>query len=247
MSSKALKIFALLSMTVDHLAASVIKVLISQGHDLRLLSDNMRALGRLAFPIYGFLLVEGFMHTRNLKKYLGSLLVLAVISEIPFNLGVSPGKLSYPVHQNVFLTLFLGLALMSACQWLFERFEGDMIAWDLMLLLGAAVGIIAWYMNSDYRFGGIFMVLAMYMVRKAFGSDGESMLCRGLMVFAGCLVLWLYTSSESYAFLAILPVIYYNGKRGNIRHKYFYYLYYPAHLLVFGLIAAHLLGGVRIQ
>ncbi len=101
MSGFLLKLLALVTMLIDH-----------TGHVLFPGVMWMRYIGRLAFPIYCFLLVEGFLHTRDLRKYMGRLAVFAVISEIPFDLAIY-GEFFEPAHQNVFITLLFGLMAIS--------------------------------------------------------------------------------------------------------------------------------------
>lgn len=102
MSSFALHIWAMLLMLCDHLQLTLLP-------DLPIL----RCVGRLAFPLFAFMAVEGYLHTRSLKNYLLRLLMLAVISEIPFDLLVS-GSVFDPMHQNVIWTVILGLCCIQA-------------------------------------------------------------------------------------------------------------------------------------
>lgn len=115
MSGTTLKWIAVISMLIDHTA----EVLIN--HNAALTDPIwaqiyvlMRGIGRIAFPIYAFLLVEGFLHTRDVKKYLARMLTFAVVSEIPFDLAVFHTPF-YWGYQNVFFTLFLGLLALAIC------------------------------------------------------------------------------------------------------------------------------------
>ena len=109
MNSFALHVLAMLLMLCDHLQLTLLPEL-----------PILRCVGRLAFPLFAFMAVEGYLRTRNLKNYLLRLLMLAVISEIPFDLLVS-GSVFYPVHQNVIWTIVLGLC----CIWAFENIAAD--------------------------------------------------------------------------------------------------------------------------
>ena len=96
-STAALHIIAMLFMLMDHLWATLFPA-----------QEWLTCVGRIAFPIFAFMSVEGYFHTHNFKKYLLRMLVFAVISEIPFDLMYG-GTWFYPVHQNVIWTFILGL------------------------------------------------------------------------------------------------------------------------------------------
>ena len=116
LSGSALKMIAIATMLIDHIAATVIiRVLKFGGYNdsLYQLYRVMRNIGRIAFPIFCFLLVEGFMHTRDREKYALRLGCFAAISEIPFDLAFN-GKILEVGYQNVFFTLLLGLLTMMA-------------------------------------------------------------------------------------------------------------------------------------
>ena len=115
LSGSALKCIALITMIVDHTAY----VLLTKGTHLYTV---MRAIGRLAFPIYCFLITEGFLHTRDRKKYGIRLFLFALISELPWNL-MNRGTLLYE-KQNVFLTLLLGYLGLCAVEYFKDRLSG---------------------------------------------------------------------------------------------------------------------------
>ncbi len=220
LSGSALKTIALVCMIIDHLAAYLpgrfSEVLFTVGSRTITPYRVMRWIGRIAFPIYCFLLVEGLFHTRNRKKYALRLLIFAVISEIPWNL-VHTMKLTYS-GQNVFFTLFLGcLALM-----LYERFSGDRIKQAICLLGLMVVSLI---LSADYGITGYCLIILMYALREN----------RLLQAVVGCSVL----SSTWIAGLAFIPINLYNGERGFIKGRvlqYCYYAIYPVHLLILYLI-----------
>ena len=138
-------------MLSDHLWATVVT-----GN-----ADWMTCLGRLAFPIFAFMTVEGFFHTKNLKQYAKRLLVFALLSEIPFNLMMS-GSVIYPFHQNVLWCFLLCLGLMH----LNEKAKGTGKWWIFgltaagTLLLGTLAGMLSF---MDYMHYGVWMVLTCFI------------------------------------------------------------------------------------
>lgn len=222
-SGIVLKQIAIVSMTIDHLAAFILGKYLYHPDiyfDMRLNSAELfeflsdiyrisRMIGRLAFPIYCFLLVEGFFHTKNIKKYALHLFLFALISEIPFDLALS-GSWVHLGDQNVFFTLFLGLCLMYALEYI-----GNL---PLKYGISAILFAIAYYCNPDYSWLGLFLIFILYRTR-----DKRALQC----VLGALCVTW-----ELPAVLAFLPIYFYNGHRGE-QNKYFFYLYYPMHLLLF--------------
>ncbi|MDE6706653.1 MAG: conjugal transfer protein TraX [Oscillospiraceae bacterium] len=181
-----------------------------------------RYIGRIAFPIYAFLLTEGFQHTHNKKKYALNLLLFALISEIPWNLEHT-GKIYYE-NQNVFFTLLLGL-LCIIC---YETYKNHKI--NLLASL-SGLSIIALLAKADYGFRGMAFLFLMYLLRKQKIPQaviGTSML--SYPVAAG---------------LAFLPIYCYNHKRGFIQGnfaKYCFYAFYPVHMFLLYLMKLKLYG-----
>lgn len=111
LSGSTLKLIAIITMLIDHIGAAVIARLLIAGQGSEMLYKiyyAMRAVGRVAFPIFCFLLVEGFFYTGSRKKYALRLFGFALLSEIPFDLAFS-GKILEFGYQNVFFTLLIGL------------------------------------------------------------------------------------------------------------------------------------------
>ena len=153
LSGSWIKLLALLSMSVDHTAAFLLRgapqmheALFSIGHTKITAYYLMRLFGRLAFPLFAFLLVEGFIHTKSRKRYGISLLLFALLSELPWNL-VHSGTLLYPT-QNVFFTLFLGFLGLCAI----ERYEHSPkgLAVSLLTLMATSVFLRADFGISAY-------------------------------------------------------------------------------------------------
>ncbi len=235
-SGSTLKWIAIVSMLIDHLGLALVARLYitnyfsldSQGLvTLYKVYFLMRKIGRLAFPIYCFLLVEGFLKTRCRWKYASRLGIFALCSEIPFDLAFSSKWLDFG-YQNVFFTLFLGMLSMMGAEWLFEKIQ-DRVTPQYRFFINAVTAIVfalpaalvAHLMRSDYSYAGIFCIMGLYLFRHRKWEQSAV----GAVSF-----LW-----EIPASLAFLPIIFYNGKRG-MKMKYFFYLFYPLHLLGIYLI-----------
>lgn len=202
LTSFDLKCIAVISMTIDHTGA----VLFPSEYWLR-------CLGRIAFPIFCFLIVEGFYHTRNLSRYLLRLGIFAFVSEVPFDLAFY-GRCLEPAHQNVFFTLFLSVAMLA----ILERCR----EWPEK----AAVLLIAMWLSVagrfDYSYRGLLLVFVFYVFRRN----------RRMMLLMGAFWNFLYQGMiQKFGVLAMIPIACYNGEPGK-RMKYFFYVFYPLHLTV---------------
>lgn len=173
----------------------------------------LRCLGRIAFPIFCFLIVEGFFHTHDVRRYMGRLGVFALISEIPYDLAFRGVPLEY-AHQNVFFTLLIGIGMMVLLE---RNREWPVKAVILLLAMWLAVLI-----RSDYNFRGVLLIFVFYIFHES----------RWLAVTAGGFWNFLYQGViQKYGVLSVLPLALYNGERGR-KMKYFFYIFYPAHLLL---------------
>lgn len=204
-----LKSIATASMVLDHIGYRLLK----QG----VLQTAVRTAGRLAFPLFAFLLVEGFFHTGNRRAYGKRLLLFALLSELPFNLFYG-GALCFPEMQNIYFTLLLGLCMLC-CLNRAGTAERELVC---LLLFGSA----AWVLRCDYDAGGMLLIALLYFYRR--GS------CTILFpaLAAGVLSLEYFGAAA----LALLSIRCYGGTRGKQAGSplsCFYYLFYPVHLLVF--------------
>lgn len=234
-SGSTLKLIAIVSMFIDHVGAVIVERMLLQKYPfglfprsdfLTVLDNVLRSIGRIAFPIFCFLLVEGFLHTKNVAKYALRLFLFALISEIPFNLAIT-GKVFYKNYQNVYFTLLIGLLVMILFRMIEEKVTFS-IALRLLLYGGALfAGIkLASFLMTDYDGFGVLCIMVLYIFRRN----------RTYQLLMGCFAfMW-----EVPAPLAFLPISWYSGNRG-LKMKYFFYAFYPLHLLVLYL-AAYLMG-----
>ncbi|WP_099468268.1 TraX family protein [Konateibacter massiliensis] len=212
LSGSTLKLIAIVTMFIDHIGAGILEQLPAYYDTNSPISDIdtiLRLIGRIAFPIFCFLLVEGFLHTSNVKKYAMRLFLFALISEIPFDLAFKRQILEI-TYQNVFFTLFIGLLTLMAVKY----FENNKVLRILSMFAGIAVAII---LRTDYAGFGVVFILLLYVLHDKI--KWRNIICS----FA---ILWEITAP-----IAFIPITLYNGKRG-INLKYFFYLFYPVHLLL---------------
>ena len=185
----------------------------------------LRFTGRLAFPIFCFLLVEGFVHTHDVKKYVRRLFLFALISEVPFDLAFFRTPFDFSA-QNVYWTLALGVLAMAGLK-RFEK-ENGLPGWQGLVWAGgcAALALAA---NTDYSASGVLIICALYLTR----ADRKRQCIVGALLFL----------FELTAPLAFVLVWFYNGQRGAcspLQKKAFYW-FYPVHLTLLACITNLLL------
>lgn len=228
-TGNTLKIIAIVTMFIDHVGVSIIENGIlkyqdnilafsilntPQGKMWSMIDLIFRTMGRLAFPIFCFLLVEGFCHTRDVRKYGSRLLAFALISEIPFDLALF-NQWFYLGYQNVYFTLFLGLWVLDG----YRKAVGQPMKQSLVILAGCGASLA---LKCDYNVIGIAMILIFYVFRE---NKKLQTLSAGLLAAIESMTCF------GAAMLALVPIRMYNGKRGEKNLKYFFYWFYPFHLL----------------
>ena len=233
-TAASLHIFAMICMVLDHLWATVVPG-----------NEWMTCIGRLAFPIYAFLIVEGYFHTGNVDKYMLRLGLFALVSEIPFNLMYA-GQVWYPMHQNVLLTFLIALVLIRWNQRLRQApLWRQLLRWVLSMFLGLLLGTVT---MVDYYGFGIAMVLVFYRFRGRkwwcllgqilllWWINGELM--GGLVYELDILGRTWYLHQQAFALLALIPIWLYRGQPGYRKpwFQYFRYGFYPAHMLLLALL-----------
>ena len=221
LSGSALKVIALVSMVTDHSAY----YLMEHG---TLLYEVMRCFGRIAFPVFAFLIAEGFRHTRNRMKYFLQLLGFAVVSEVPwYLLNGADGT------HNVLFTLALGVMALTA----FETLKKDGILCGAVIL---SIAYFASWLGVDYEWRGILMMVVFYLLGNVSNPSFPS--GRKAQLFCAFPLVMHYGIIG--ALLACLVIAYYDGTRGFIHGKvakYGFYAFYPMHLYAFYLLLRQML------
>ncbi|MBO5037309.1 MAG: conjugal transfer protein TraX [Clostridia bacterium] len=233
-TSFSLHIMAMLFMLCDHLWGTVVPG-----------NDWLTCLGRLAFPIYAFMIVEGYFHTKSLKKYVCRLLLFAVISEIPFNLAMG-SSIFYPIHQNVLWSFLISIGLIAWNEKVKEKKHWMRIAVGAAsVFIGYIAGIVTFV---DFYNAGILTVLVFYFFR---GKKWWYYVCQALCLYyinfemlggfsyeVNIFGHTYFLARQGLALLALIPIWLYSGKQGHHSKafQYFNYIFYPLHLLILGLI-----------
>lgn len=242
-----LKMIAIVTMLIDHTAAVFLNKTWTEegfGDPLWVTYNAMRLIGRFSFPIFCFLLVEGFFHTRSRLKYAIRLAAFAVISEIPFDLAFADKDLKFIDRvfawnkQNVFITLLIGFLVIWGIEWWLRpwieqkkapKTFGE-ISKFFFPMLGFVIlgGLASVFSKCDYGLGGIIVIVFIYF------SHGE--LHPGMNMIRSSLILTLLASRTEAIVLAGYPLTeFYSEKRGR-NWKWFFYIFYPAHLLLLFLL-----------
>lgn len=231
LTAAVLHIIAMTLMLMDHLWATLLPA-----------REWLTCAGRVAFPIFAFMAVEGYFHTRSFKKYILRMLLFAVLSEIPFDLMYG-GTWFYPVHQNVLWTFLLGLLGV----WLMEQVRKKGKTWMyllvcvLVVLAGLVLGTLC---MVDYYGGGVLTVFVFYFLhgRKWWCFLGQLAalywlnveLLGGLMYPVQLFGMEFELCQQGFALLALIAIWLYRGRQGyhSKPFQYLCYAFYPVHMLL---------------
>ncbi|MBR5992534.1 MAG: hypothetical protein IK018_01890 [Lachnospiraceae bacterium] len=310
LTSFAIKVIAIVTMFIDHCGAvfverelALIKATVPNYEGdptyvaLNITDGIMRSIGRIAFPLFIFLLIQGFMHTRNRLKYAIRLGLFALISEVPFDMAFRNTYFTMS-YQNVFFTLFLGFLFMCVADFIYKKHIAPWLGYVSIVLnsvfigffcvmivntigytkfnttpfanLGALVAVavfaaitviveilvcrkkpfeelsrlalsitvlillmfVAGLLYTDYNVGGVLAIAVAYACRE---SKTKTIVGAVITLALTCGFI------EAVAIVDYFIVAKYNGERGKSM-KYFFYAFYPCHLLIIALIAKFLLG-----
>lgn len=225
LSGSMIKLIAITAMAIDHTAHFLLYYQEALREPLFMFHNRtvtwyflLRCVGRLAFPIFAFLIVEGFVHTSNRRRYGWSLLICALVSEIPWML-LHDFQLT---SHNVMFTLLLGFLGM----YVIEQYRHN---WSKAGLILIGMFIVAFFFRADYGSSGFAFIIMLYALRRHLA----------LQALVGCCMLPMKWVPG----LAFIPISMYNGRRGFIRGtlaKYLFYAFYPLHLFFIWLIQQHL-------
>lgn len=201
-----LKMIAIVTMLIDHI-----------GHVFFPELTVLRIIGRISFPIFAYLLVEGFFYTKNLKKYMLRLGIFALLSEIPYDLAIRGSVLDVS-FQNVFFTLFFSILML----WVISKMGKNFFRYGVVI----ATVCICTLLGTDYKIIGPLMIFVFYEYRNQ---------TREKIIFISLILLLLSEGIQLTALFALFLIMLHNGEQGP-KLKAFFYTFYPAHLLALYLI-----------
>jgi hypothetical protein len=242
LNSLTLRVVAMSAMLCDHIWVTIA-------------TDSiwLNYVGRLAFPIFSFLLVEGFFYTSNRWRYAMRLFVFAALSELPFNLMHS-GRIAYVGHQNVLWTFLIGLLAMTVIEKIKVRVDNVVITGVSTILVACGGMYLADSLHTDYAGYGILTILLFYTCRNLrYEGMGEflGLFYINAVLLAGKVIPFNFLSTslafpiQSLAILSLFFVRKYNGLLGryNKIEQYSFYIFYPLHMLI---LAALALNGIHL-
>ena len=219
LTNNTLKIFAMIAMFLDHLGLQIFPKIYF-----------LRVIGRLAFPIFAYMIAEGCKYTRNRTKYLGVIATFGIIFQIVYFVAMRS------LYQGVLITFSLSIILI----YLIDNFLKNKKVLNAIYIL-VVVGIILFanlYLPGvlkrfefriDYRIPGILMPVLIYY------SKGKIM----KLIMVSLMLLWLafiVRGFQWYGFLTIPLLWLYNERRGKVNLKYMFYIFYPTHLVLIYII-----------
>ena len=215
-----LKYLAFVSMLIDHANNALLTPMLNGEGFLLHLSNLFSILGRIAFPLFVFFIVEGFFKTRSRKRYLMTLLIFGVISEVPFDMFTSKTFFD-PYWNNMMFTLALCLIAIWSIDSLKEKLPNQVAWYVVSIILVILFGLLAMGLSLDYDYHAILVAYLFYIFYH------KPLLGVGLG--------YLSIIKELYSFLGFALTLTYNGKRGK-QYKWLNYAFYPVHILILGIL-----------
>lgn len=219
-----LKYLAFVSMLIDHVNNALVTPMLNGEGFLLHLSNLFSILGRIAFPLFVFFIVEGFFKTRSRKSYLTTLLIFGVISEVPFDMFTSKTFFD-PYWNNMMFTLTLCLIAIWLIDSLKEKLPNQVAWYVVSIILVILFGLLAMGLSLDYDYHAILVAYLFYIFYD------KPLLGAGLG--------YLSIIKEVYSFLGFAMTLTYNGQRGK-QYKWLNYAFYPVHILILGILRFYL-------
>ena len=228
-SQEGLKLLACVTMLIDHFAAVLLLELFPMSNQTVDLYYILRIIGRFAFPIYCFLLVEGTHYTRSPRRYALRLAIGAILSELPYDLAFYGGWTM--AHQSVMVTLLLGFGALEAMKRCPKPWQ--------KLLVWIPFAVTAELLHTDYGADGVMLITLFALTREL----PHRWLWQALgiwFVFSPGHAMFLYwlggisLSVQEHAILAAIPLALYSGEKRSVSKalQWAFYLFYPVHLTV---------------
>lgn len=238
-----LKLIAIIAMLIDHIAHTIVYKLYLEAimvNGVYMMGDSrpkeamkiyliymvMRSIGRLTYPIFAFMLVEGFLHTRNLKKYSFRLLIFALISEVPYNLANSRSIIDLG-SRNIMWSLLIGLIMLYFIQNTekYDKKKRILLTIGYILIAEAITFVI-----QANAIGGVLLIAFLYI----FKNKPKWLFISGAIALSIMALNFMWI--QMFGLTTFVLFRYYDGTVGK-GNKYLFYIFYPAHLLVLGIIS----------
>lgn len=214
-----LKYIAFLSMFIDHFNKAIITPMLNYQQPLVTISTIFDIIGRIAFPIFAFMIVEGFFKTKSRTKYLRNLIIFAIISEIPFDMFQSKVFINNR-SQNIMWALALGLLTLMIVDKLKEKIKNHYVWLGISIIIVLINATIATLLSFDYDYYSTIIIFILYLF-----YDNR---------LVASILSYFIIIKEVYSILGFAVINFYNGEKGK-QNKIFNYLFYPVHLLIFGI------------
>ena len=214
-----LKYIAFLSMFIDHFNKAIITPMLNYQQPLVTISTIFDIIGRIAFPIFAFMIVEGFFKTKSRTKYLRTLIIFAIISEIPFDMFQSKVFINNR-SQNIMWALALGLLSLMIEDKLKEKLKNHYVWLGISIIIVLINATIATLLSFDYDYYSTIIIFILYLF-----YDNR---------LVASILSYFIIIKEVYSILGFAVINFYNGEKGK-QNKIFNYLFYPVHLLIFGI------------
>lgn len=226
-----LKFIAISIMIIDHIANGIFEPMLDiTGNEMFLALDIIfRFIGRIGFPIFCYVLVEGYFHTSNHMKHLTRLICFSFLSEIPYDL-FHFGRLFCINEQNVFFTLSLGIIAITLIDDVLDREIKHIFKFLLSVVFIVSACYSAYYLNSDFGLYGVLIIVIMFMGKKINKPYAEL-----ISWILSCICLLFFSVLEITSFFMVPILLMYNGKKG-LKLKYFFYVFYPLHFLIIWIL-----------
>lgn len=215
LTNNQLKVIAMVSMVLDHIGVALFPEV-----------EWLRILGRLALPIYAFMIAEGCRHTKNMWRYFGSMAFLAAICQLVYFFAMGS------LYMCILVTFSLSIALIGLLK---QAQNNHAFFWTLLLMLGVCGAFFLCEIlpgrlphtdfQIDYGFLGVMIPVCVYATKDRAGK-------MTVMLLSFVCMATIYGGVQWWALLAVPLLLLYNGRRGKWKMKWFFYFFYPVHLVV---------------
>ncbi|MBO7219263.1 MAG: hypothetical protein J6V40_04745 [Clostridia bacterium] len=230
LSNNTLKIIAAIAMVIDHV-----------GHMFFPLISIFRIIGRIAFPIFAYMIAEGCKHTRHKFRYFLLMFIIGAFCQVVYFVTM------HRIYMNILLTFCLSIIIIYVSYFVKHSIAVSKSAKNIALSIGMFVLLVVgtffltYYVRFDYGFFGVMLPVFASVFHSADNKNPSKLDNKWLSVATfsiGLLLLCLYSNILycNYSFLAIPLLLCYSGNRGRLNLKYFFYIFYPVHLGVLYLI-----------